>query len=45
AGKPVSKMIEEDADIYAFIFKALGIDVVSGFSRTLDGPPKGGRYM
>jgi prolyl oligopeptidase len=25
AGKPVSKMIEEDADIFAFVFKYLGI--------------------
>ena len=24
AGKPVSKMIEEDADIFAFLFKYLG---------------------
>ncbi len=26
AGKPVSKMIEEDADIYAFVFKALQVE-------------------
>jgi len=26
AGKPVSKMIEEDADIYAFVFKALDVE-------------------
>jgi prolyl oligopeptidase len=25
AGKPVAKMIEEDADIFAFLFKYLGI--------------------
>jgi prolyl oligopeptidase len=25
AGKPVSKMIDEDADIYAFVFRALGV--------------------
>ena len=26
AGKPVSKMIEEDADIFAFLFKYLGVE-------------------
>jgi prolyl oligopeptidase len=26
AGKPVSKMIEEDADIYAFLFRALDVE-------------------
>jgi len=26
AGKPVSKMIEEDADIFSFLFKYLGVD-------------------
>ena len=26
AGKPVSKMIEEDADIYTFALMALGLD-------------------
>ena len=26
AGKPVSKMIEEDADIFAFVFRQLGLD-------------------
>ncbi len=26
AGKPVTKMIDEDADIFAFLFRALGLD-------------------
>ncbi len=30
AGKPVSKMIEEDADIFAFLFHHLGIDRARG---------------
>jgi prolyl oligopeptidase len=30
AGKPVSKQIDETADIYAFLFKALGVDQPAG---------------
>jgi prolyl oligopeptidase len=33
AGKPISKQIEEVADSYAFLVKALGMEVPSNFGR------------
>lgn len=33
AGKPISKQIEETADIYAFLVKSLGMEIPSSFGR------------